>query len=73
MGATPIKCRPPGPRVCLTGPRNKTAVTLDEHCRFSAAASVVNKDLLPSSLEASVNINLRELSDLSGIDESIRR
>lgn len=75
MGASPIKCCP---AVCLRGPKNQTAVTIDEHCCCSdhrlreAAPSVVNKDLLSSSLEASVNINLRELSELSGVNESIR-
>lgn len=64
--------------MCPTGPKNQTAVTIDEHCRFSdqrlreAAPSVVNKDLLSGSLAASVNINLRELSELSGVNESIR-
>lgn len=59
----------------LPGPENQTAVTIGEHCRCSdhhLREAVVNEDLLSSSLEASVNINLREVSELSGVNESMR-
>lgn len=77
MGASPLKCSP-DPPVCLTVPENETALAVSEGCRFSAhllreaAPPVVNKGQLRSSLEASVNINQRELSELSGVNESIR-
>lgn len=58
----------PDLQVRLAGP-------IAERRRFSdreAAPSAVNKVLVQSSLEASIDTDLRELPELSGANESIR-